>query len=219
MRSAPRLVGKGSSEGNDSTRTKAALSVWQSTSPAGGTLVETYLSSRDLSLSPPATLRFHVGLRHPSGGIWPAMVALITDGVSDTPLAIHRTFIAPNGAGKAPVEPQKMMLGPCRGGAVRLGPIGESLVVGEGIETILSVMQATRLSGWAALSASGLRMLKLPPVPLAVQIVVAADNDPTGRAAAEHAATAWTAEGRKVRIALPQIECADFNDVLSGAVA
>jgi len=51
------------------------------------------------------------------------MVALVTRGTDDAPLAIHRTFLARNGAGKAPVEPQKMMLGPCRGGAVRLdGP-------------------------------------------------------------------------------------------------
>ena len=46
--------------------------------PATGTLVETYLASRGLHLPPPPTLRFHAGLKHPSGGIWPAMVALVT---------------------------------------------------------------------------------------------------------------------------------------------
>ena len=48
------------------------------------------------------------------------MVALVTRGIDDVPLAIHRTFLARDGFGKAPVNPQKMMLGPCRGGAVRL---------------------------------------------------------------------------------------------------
>jgi hypothetical protein len=48
------------------------------------------------------------------------MVALVTRGADGTPLAIHRTFLARDGGGKAPVDPQKMMLGPCRGGAVRL---------------------------------------------------------------------------------------------------
>lgn len=48
------------------------------------------------------------------------MVGLVTRGSDDTPLGIHRTFLARNGGGKAPVDPQKMMLGPCRGGAVRL---------------------------------------------------------------------------------------------------
>ena len=42
--------------------------------PAEGTLVETYLASRGLHLPPPPTLRFHAGLKHPSGGVWPTMV-------------------------------------------------------------------------------------------------------------------------------------------------
>jgi hypothetical protein len=47
---------------------------------------------------------------------WPAMVALVTRGVDGLPLGIHRTFLAHDGLGKTPVEPTKMMLGPCRGG-------------------------------------------------------------------------------------------------------
>ena len=45
-----------------------------------GTPVETYLRSRGIHLPPPRRLRFHAGLKHPSGGIWPAMVALVTRG-------------------------------------------------------------------------------------------------------------------------------------------
>ena len=44
---------------------------------------------------------------------------------------------APIGAGKAPVEPQRMMLGRCAGGAVRLALAGHDLQVGEGLETCL----------------------------------------------------------------------------------
>ena len=84
--------------------------------PAAATLVETYLAARGINLPLPDALRFHAGLKHPSGDIWPAMVALVTNGVDATPLAIHRTFLARDGSGKAPVDPQKMMLGPCRGG-------------------------------------------------------------------------------------------------------
>jgi putative DNA primase/helicase len=147
---------------DDAKRTKAALAIWQAATPAGNTLVESYLLSRGLRLPPPPTLRFHAGLKHPSGGIWPAMVALVTRGPDDAPLPIHRTFLAHDGAGKAPVDPQKMMLGPCRSGAVRLGPIGDRLMVAEGIETALSAMQATGQPAWAALSTSGLRTLGLP---------------------------------------------------------
>ena len=117
---------------SDAGRSEAALAIWQSAKPASETLVETYLASRGIKLPPPDTLRFHPGLQHPSGGIWPAMVALVTNGVNGISLAIHRTFLAHNGAGKAPIEPQKMMLGPCRGGAVRLAEPGDVLMMGEG---------------------------------------------------------------------------------------
>ena len=90
------------------------------------------------------------------------MVALVTRGSDDRPLAIHRTFLARDGSGKALIDPQKMMLGPCRGGAVRLGTPGNVLMVGEGIETCLSAMQAKGHPAWAALSTSGLLALDLP---------------------------------------------------------
>ena len=54
------------------------------------------------------------------------------------PMTVHRTFVAREGNGKAPVEPQKMMPGPCRGGAVRLAAPCDKLMIGEGIETALS---------------------------------------------------------------------------------
>ena len=147
---------------DDARRSEIALAIWQSAKPAQGTPVETYLASRGIDLPPPDALRFHAGLKHPSGGIWPAMVALVTNGADGTPLAIHRTFLARDGGGKAPVDPQKMMLGPCRGGAVRLADPGDVLMVGEGIETCLAAMQATGHPAWAALSTSGLRALDLP---------------------------------------------------------
>ena len=164
---------------NDAKRTEAALAIWQAARPADGTLVETYLVSRGLHLPPTPTLRFHGGLKHPSGGIWPAMVALVTSGSDDTPLAIQRTYLARDGGGKAPVDPQKMMLGPCRGGAVRLAAPGNVLMVGEGIETCLAAMRATGKPAWAALSTSGLRALD-PPGEVR-DVIVLADGDDARR--------------------------------------
>jgi hypothetical protein len=200
-------------EGDGTKRTEAALRIWQASAPAPGTLVETYLQSRCLRLRPPLTLRFHAGLKHPSGGVWPALVALVTRGIDDAPLAIHRTFLARDGVGKAPVEPQKMMLGPCRGGAVRLGTRGNPLMLGEGIETCLAAMQATGRLAWAALSTSGLRALALPET--VREVIVLADGDDTGEAAARDCAHRWKREGRSVRIARPPRGC-DFNDLLLG---
>jgi hypothetical protein len=201
---------------DDAKRAEAAIAIWQATTPAGGTLVETYLMSRGLQPQPPSRLRFHNGLKHPSGGIWPAMVALVTRGVDDTPIAIHRTFLARNGLRKAPVAPQKMMLGPCRGGAVRFAGLSDLLMVGEGIETTLSVMQATDLPGWAALSTSGLMGLVLPPIVHTVTILADHDRNGAGERAAHVAAERWVAEGRRVQIAIPSEIDTDFADMLVG---
>jgi hypothetical protein len=196
---------------DDARRSEIALAIWQSAKPAQGTPVETYLASRGIDLPPPDALRFHAGLKHSSGGIWPAMVALVTSGADGRPLAIHRTFLARDGGGKAPVEAQKMMLGPCSGGAVQLADAGDVLMVGEGIETCLAAMQATGNAAWAALSTSGLRSLDLPRD--VRDVIVLADGDEPGEAAAQDCARRWKRDGRRVRIARPP-QGMDFNDLL-----
>ena len=192
-------------------RGAAALAIWQASRAVEGTPVLTYLRSRGLDLQGLSALRFHAGLKHPSGGVWPAMVALVTHGVTGRPIAVHRTFLASNGEGKASVDPAKMMLGPCRGGAVRLGERGAVLMVGEGIETCLAAMQATGNAAWAALSTSGLRSLHLPRD--VGEVIVLADGDEPGEAAALDCARRWKREGRRVRIARPP-QGMDFNDLL-----
>lgn len=205
--SSPRL------DPSQAERSAVALSIWQSTIPADGTPVDAYLALRGLTCSRPPSLRFHSGLKHPSGGIWPCMVALVTRGADGTPLAIHRTFLARKGPGKAPVEPAKMMLGPCRNGAVRLGDPRDVLMIGEGIETCLAAMQTTGHPAWAALSTSGLRALDLPDC--VRDVIVLADGDDPGEAAARDCALRWMRQGRRVRIARPP-RGLDFNDMLLG---
>jgi putative DNA primase/helicase len=102
------------------------------------------------------------------------------------------------------------MLGPCRGGAVRLAEPGDRLMVGEGIETCLAAMVASGHPVWAALSTSGLRALNLSNV---LDVIVLADGDAAGEAAARDCAWRWKREGRRVRIARPP-QGMDFNDML-----
>jgi len=194
-------------------RTAMALAIWQSAMPAPGTSIAAYLASRGIHLPPPEALRFHPGLKHPSGGFWPAMVALVTNGIDGASVAIHRTFLARDGGGKAPVDPQRMMFGPCRGGAVRLADPGDVLMVGEGIETCLAAMQASGHPAWAALSTSGLRALDLPKH--VRDVIVLADGDEAGEAAARDCAFRWKRQGWRVRIARPP-QGMDFADMLSG---
>jgi putative DNA primase/helicase len=193
-------------------RTEAALAIWQASRGVEATPVEAYLRSRGLNLPAWPALRFHAGLKHPSGGVWPAMVALVTLGGAGSPIAVHRTFLARDGGGKAPVNTAKMMLGPCRGGVVRLGAPGDVLMIGEGIETSLAAMQATGKAAWAALSTSGLRSLDLPRD--VRDVIVLADGDDSGEAAAQDCARRWKRDGRRVRIARPP-QGMDFNDLLT----
>ena len=65
---------------DDARRSEIALAIWQSARPAQRTPAETYLASRGIYLQPTNALRFHACLKHPSGDIWPAMLALVNHG-------------------------------------------------------------------------------------------------------------------------------------------
>ncbi len=195
-------------------RTAAARTIWATAVSATGTPVEQYFRSRGITITVPPTLRYHPALKHgPTGLLLPGMVAAVTAWPSREVMAIHRTFLTADGSDKAPVSQNRMMLGAVAGGAVRLAPAGPKLAVAEGIETSLSVQEATGLPVWAALSAAGITGLVLPELPLAAEVVIAADHDETGLRAAEQAAERWLSEGRKVWIAKPPEYGTDFNDL------
>lgn len=195
-------------------KTANAIEIWRASQAAIGTPVERYLQSRGITIATPLTLRYHPALKHsPTGLLLPGMVAAVTAWPSREVVAIHRIFLTATGDSKAPVSQNKMMLGAVAGGAVRLAPAGTKLAVAEGIETSLSVQEATGLPVWAALSTSGITGLVLPELPLAAEVVIAADHDEAGLQAAEQAAGRWLSEGRKVWVAKPPEHGTDFNDL------
>ena len=201
-------------------RTALALDMWGESGPAHGTAVERYLHARGITFPIPATVRFlsmygSYG-RHPSGACWPQMIALV-EHVEFASVAMSRTFLAPDGSGKATVRPVRIFTGPVGGGAVRLAPIqpDRPLALGEGIETTLSVMQACHLAGWAALSAVGIEKLILPPEARTLLICADHDANGAGERAARRAAKRFISEGRQVRLAVPP-QGLDFNDLLTG---
>jgi len=191
----------------------AAIAMFQRSQSAEATVVETYLRARGYHGIIPTTLQYVRG-KHPSdGAIHPIMLGLAyrwdCSGSFEF-VGVHRTFLAPDGTGKAALDPNKMSLGNIRGAAIALGPIATKLAVSEGIETGLSFMQATGIPTWAALSAGGLQTLILPPE--VREVLIAADPDPVGLKAARVAAQRWHDEGRIVRIVQPP-EGTDFNDL------
>lgn len=215
---AERLAMERQQQDDDARRVAAARAVLRGT-VSGAALVGVYLRHRGITIPTPRALRFSSALLHrPSGQRLPAMVAEVT-----SPKGIitgcHRTWLQPDGRGKAPIDHNKMMLGCCAGGAVHLAPAAPRMAIAEGIETAASVLQSTGLPTWAALSTSGLKALVLPSLPMAAEVVIAADHDVKGAglAAAELAARRWIAEGRSVRIAMPPEPGTDFNDLLRAA--
>lgn len=194
-------------------RAEQALRLWQEAHPIAGTLAETYLRGRGIICALPLTLRFVPRCWHATNQRFPAIVALVEGGGS---FAVHRTYLRADGLGKADVEPPKAMLGRTQGGAVRLtdGPLW--LVVGEGIESTLSLacgLLDEPATLWAGLSTSGLRGLRLPAQP--GRLTIACDGDKAGREAAYTLAERAHALGWTVGILDPGTG-RDFNDMLTG---
>ncbi|MFS4439137.1 toprim domain-containing protein [Paracoccaceae bacterium GXU_MW_L88] len=190
---------------------RKALATWKEALPIAGTIAETYLRNRGITCTLPATLRFHPECWHPSAKRFPTMIALV-EGLPLT--AIHRTYLRPDGEGKADVHPQKAMQGACAGGAVRLARADGPLVVAEGIETALSLCSGLLhrpATIWAALSAPGIAALRLPDQPK--RLTIAIDGDATGMVASNKLAERAYSLGWNVRL-LPAPEGKDWNDIL-----
>jgi hypothetical protein len=193
-----------------------------------------YLWGRGVDLAdlarPPAALRLHTGLwnaetRRP----WPALMAAICapDGRH---VNTHRIWLAEQRDGrvtKAPLDrPKLSMPGGYAGGAVRLWrgasgkpwndmPAGETLVVGEGIEDVLTIVSA-RLEWRAAavLSVSSLAGLVLPAQ--VVRLIWIAQNDPASSPAVAALARALRLHrnaGRHVCVIRPPRRVKDVNEL------
>jgi hypothetical protein len=104
-----------------------------------------------------------------------------------------------------------MDLGMTKGTAIRLSPLTDELMIGEGIETTLSVIQETGKAGWAAGSTSAMKTMDLPMQ--VKSVIILADGDDAGEAAARFAAYRWRDSGRHVRVIRPP-RGKDFNEVL-----
>jgi hypothetical protein len=190
---------------------RAAQNLWATGGPIGGTLAERYLLHRAIQEVASPALRIAPACWHdPSRTKLPAMLAAVHLG--DELVAVHRTYLAVPGV-KAPVDRQKAMLGPVRGGATRLIDGPGPLVVAEGIETTLSLGDSLRHLAprlWAALSASGIAGLVLPPQP--GELVIGPDSGRAGMGAAETLARRAHAAGWTVKILPPPGDGIDWND-------
>ena len=193
-----------------------AIAIANRIRPAPNTLVPVYLNSRGgLPLPDTRDVGFIASLRHRDQATdeityWPAMVCRMRS-VEGLVMGVHRTWLTPDGLGKASVDKPRMTLGPCAGCAIRLFEEADTLGISEGIENALAYHVLTGIPVWAAGSTSGLKTIELPAEVRTVVII--ADADPAGEKAARVAAMRLTCESRKVRIARPP-DGLDFNDLL-----
>ncbi|MDE0388970.1 MAG: DNA primase, partial [Rhodospirillales bacterium] len=164
---------------------EAARRLWRRCRAIDGTHAEAYLKARAIHRCRFPALRFHPSLFYRDGGgvrRLPALVAAVTAGAREHPgsqepsgpgdcpehaaiVGVHRTWLDPSRPAKAAVSFPRKTLGRVHGHAVRIGePAAGTLVVGEGIETVLSLVTAVpSITAAAALSAGSLGAFTPPP--------------------------------------------------------
>ena len=143
----------------------------------------------------------------------PAIVALVSDVVTDEPIGIHRTALSADGS-----KIGRKALGLKGGGAIKLSPLmgaGSELLIGEGIETTLSAsILGFGSPAWSVIDAG--EMSRFPALPGISRLTIAVDHDVKGagqKAAAETRAR-WEAAGLRVRTVMPLEPGHDLNDIL-----
>ena len=124
---------------------------------------------------------------------------------------VSRTWLALDGADKAPVTTPRRAMGNLLGHGIRFGVADDVLAAGEGSETMLSLRQVTpTLPMVAATSANHLAAFELTASLRRLYIV--RDNDPAGHAAAE--ALGGRAGAAGIEVVILDAVLGDLNDDL-----
>ncbi|MBV1824975.1 DUF7146 domain-containing protein [Komagataeibacter oboediens] len=194
----------------------AARRLWAMSRPIAGTLAETWLRHRDLTrLTSLSSLRFHPDCYYRADAdspteTWPALIAAVTD-LNGTLTGVHRTWLARDGKGKAPIVMPRRAMGDLLGHAVRFGAVSDVLAAGEGIETVLSLHEVMPdLPLAACLSSAHLAAMTFPPT--LRRLYVLRDDDPAGDHAVMTLQARTQEAGIECLVLSPRL--ADFNDDL-----
>ena len=188
-------------------------SLWASTQALSGVAVA-YLEHRHCVIPPLyGDLHWHPALKHPSGYVGAALVALITHVHTNEALSLHRTWIT--ATGKADLNTPRLPLvnHSTRNGVIRLWPdeeVGSVLGIAEGIETALSLAWCVQ-PVWSTIDAG--HMGKFPVLGGITELFIAQDQDDAGVAAATTCAQCWADADRLVVVT--QQPKNDLNDELA----
>jgi CHC2 zinc finger len=122
----------------DTRKLERGLQLWEAANPIAGTSAERYLVEiRKLDLTVvlglDTVLRFHPKCPF-NGAVHPCVLALFRDAVTNEAAGIHRTALTADAE-----KIGRMMLGSWPNPrAIKLKPLGERLIIGEGIETTMA---------------------------------------------------------------------------------
>ena len=195
---------------------EAARRLLSMSGPVNGSLAATYLRGRGITdLHDTGALKFHPncyyrGQSEDQTETWPAMIAAVTN-LDGNVTGVHRTWLARDGSGKAPVDTQRKAIGDLLGHAVRFGVAKEVMAAGEGIETVLSLRHALpAMPMVAGLSAGHLAALLFPAH--LRRLYTARDNDPAGDGARDSLVARAFDAGIEAITLSPML--GDFNDDL-----
>jgi hypothetical protein len=198
---------------DDRVRIERARAVWDESTDPRGTLAERYLRSRALALGDDVAgkvLRYHSSCpwRDEDTGATirvPALVAVFRSVDDDAVMAIQRVALTAEGAKIA-----RRMLGIVHRAAVKLDQAGNTLHVGEGVETMMAARQLGLAPAWALGSAG---MVARFPVTSTGHLRICGERDEASARAVELCTRRWQAAGRKVQVVLPTVG-KDLNDEL-----
>ena len=195
---------------------EAARRLFAMSQPITGTVAEAYLRKRGITaLHGTGSLRFHPRCYYrPDEYLptetWPAMIASVTD-LAGRITGAHRTWLSPDGDGKAPIDTPRRAMGDLLGHAVRFGVTQDVMAAGEGIETMLSLRCVLpTMPMVAALSAAHLSAILFPDI--LRRLYIARDDDPAGDGAM--AALIDRAEQAGIEAIVLSPALGDFNEDL-----
>jgi phage/plasmid primase-like uncharacterized protein len=201
---------------DEQLRLEQADEIWRTSSPLGADAT-VYFLKRGININDVpghGGLRYHARCPWRPGATTPAIVGRFTTALGNEPRGIWRRPLT----GEKP-----MTLGPMAGCVIRLWPdeaVEQGLVVGEGVETVLSAATHIQHKGtllqpaWAACSAANLERLPVLSGIEALTILVDNDASGAGQKAAGKCAARWSAAGIELVRLTPKAVSADFNDVV-----
>jgi putative DNA primase/helicase len=193
-----------------------ARRIWEQAQDPRGTLAERYLRELRLLDLPDdlagVTARFHPSCpwRNEDTGKTdrlPTLVVPFRSVDDDAITGIHRIALEPFIA-----KPNRRMRGVVHRAAIKFDPISEQLAVGEGIETCMAARELGYRPVWALGSTGNISFF--PIIDGVKTLVILGERGDASAGAIKLCGTRWRNAGRRVRVAMPDPEFSDLNDVL-----